>query len=271
MLHKKSFIIVIVFVLLSKFTLAGGSIVNIGTSQNDTICYGTTLFLHASSAPYGYNDFTWSFSSTVSCYPSAQSIDIEVTFPSPGQYQIWCLVYDGGMPDGYTTKIFTVLPLPSVSLTTPFDSICNSSDAIILTGESPIGGIYSGAGITGNIFDPSFASYDSSYIYYEYADAFGCSSSDSTVVYIIKDCDTIQSINTISVYPNPTNGELNFLGIADDLNSEVWITDISGKEKMHFNLNNQKSAFLDFSSGVYIYRVKDKNGGIITGKIMLTK
>ncbi len=271
MLSKKSFIIAIAFVLLSKFTLAGGSVVSIGTSQNDTICYGTTLFLHASSAPYGYNDFKWSFSSTVSCYPSDQSIDIEVAFPAPGQYQIWCLVYDGAMSDGYTTKTFTVLPLPTVSLTTPFDSICNTSDAIILSGESPIGGIYSGAGIIGNIFDPSFATYYSSYVYYEYADAFGCSSSDSAIVYIIKDCDTTQTINTIGVYPNPTNREVNFTGISDDSNSEVWISDITGKEKMHFNSSNQKSAFLDFSSGAYIYSVKDKNGGITTGKIMLTK
>lgn len=165
-------------------------------------------------------------------------------------------------------KTFTVLPLPSVSLTSPSDSICNSASSITLSGGSPIGGIYSGAGITGNVFDPTYASYDSSYIYYEYADFFGCSSKDSSMVYIIKDCDNT-IINTISVYPNPTSGEINFIGLNDDSNSEVYISDLTGKEIIHFNLMNQKSVFLESSSGIYIYRIQDNNGGFSTGKIVL--
>ncbi len=266
MLLKKSFLIATAFILLSKFTLAGWSI-EFSTTQNDTICFGTTLKLH------GYTNtgcpFTWSIPPTVTCFPNNYATNVEISFVSPGQYQIAIRAFDCFF--GYYFKTFTVLPLPSVSLTSPFDSICNSSDPILLLGESPVGGIYSGVGILGNMFDPAFASYDSSYIYYEYADAFGCSNVDSTIVYITKDCDATQIINTINVYPNPTNGEITFTGISDNSNSEVWISDIRGKEKMYFSLNNQKSAFLDFSSGIYIYRIKNKSGEITLGKITLTK
>jgi hypothetical protein len=71
----------------------------------------------------------------------------------------------------------TVNPPPSVNAGT-YSTLCSNSDPIPLIG-SPSGGIFSGVGVTGNIFDPSFGPQT---ITYTYTDLNGCTNSDQTLI-----------------------------------------------------------------------------------------
>lgn len=64
-----------------------------------------------------------------------------------------------------------VLVSPIVTLST-FTAACNNSGMITLTGESPVGGTWSGTGVTGTMFD---ASSGTQAITYSYTNGNGCS------------------------------------------------------------------------------------------------
>jgi len=76
-----------------------------------------------------------------------------------------------------------VLTAPSVSLNT-FNDLCIGSPAIVLSGGSPSGGIYSGPGVVAGMFNPTAAGIGSHTITYSYTNIDGCSdeSSESIVV-----------------------------------------------------------------------------------------
>ncbi len=90
-----------------------------------------------------------------------------------------------------------VNPLPIVTLA-PFGDVCASTPSFLLTGGNPIGGTYSGTGVTANIFDPGAAGAGTHVITYTYTDpATNCTNSADTTIYVML------NIN-VSVTPNST-------------------------------------------------------------------
>lgn len=79
-----------------------------------------------------------------------------------------------------TNAVFTVHPVPVVSLTIP-GSICISSPAISVTAQ-PAGGTLSGPGIIGNQFHPNIAGAGTHQIVYTYTDPYSCTNPATTVV-----------------------------------------------------------------------------------------
>ncbi|MDG1440962.1 MAG: T9SS type A sorting domain-containing protein, partial [Flavobacteriales bacterium] len=71
------------------------------------------------------------------------------------------------------SSLITVNSIPSVSINL-IDSICNNDIPIILNSGFPLGGIYSGNGVTGNIFDPSLANTLQPNVIYTYTDSNNC-------------------------------------------------------------------------------------------------
>jgi uncharacterized protein (TIGR02145 family) len=80
-----------------------------------------------------------------------------------------------------STQNIVVNPLPVVSfpLLTP---VCISIPPFTLTGGIPLGGVYSGIGVTGGIFDPSVAGAGTFNIIYTYTDAIGCINSATSQI-----------------------------------------------------------------------------------------
>ncbi|GAB5556100.1 MAG: hypothetical protein SchgKO_03130 [Schleiferiaceae bacterium] len=81
------------------------------------------------------------------------------------------------------TLTFTVNPLPSVSFGS-VGGICVSSTPVTLTQGSPVGGTYSGAGVSGSTFDPSVTGAGTHTIWYSFTNASGCKDSASTTVFV---------------------------------------------------------------------------------------
>jgi hypothetical protein len=80
----------------------------------------------------------------------------------------------------YCTYPVTVNPLPIVSAST-YSPLCEETAAITLTG-TPSGGTWSGTGVSGNEFTPGSAG--TYKVRYDYTDANGCSSADSTNIVV---------------------------------------------------------------------------------------
>ena len=124
--------------------------------------------------------------------------------------------------------MITVNNLPTVILSN-FPAVCISDPAFALSGGTPAGGVYSGQGVTNNTFTPSVAGVGVHTISY-YVTQNGCSNS-TTVTIQVDACSGISELNSklLLVYPNPTNGVLNFKG-NDLLNyKNVELIDLSGK------------------------------------------
>ncbi|MBE0641669.1 MAG: hypothetical protein IH599_06505, partial [Bacteroidales bacterium] len=75
----------------------------------------------------------------------------------------------------------SVNPLPNVDLPS-FAGVCVDAAAFSLTTGTPAGGVYSGHGVSNNMFNPAAAGVGVHTIYYSYADNIGCSGIDSATI-----------------------------------------------------------------------------------------
>ncbi|MBL0271713.1 MAG: hypothetical protein IPQ06_01245 [Chitinophagaceae bacterium] len=88
--------------------------------------------------------------------------------------------------------------------------ICISDTLIPLVG-TPVGGSWSGIGVSGFNFVPAATAVGTYTLTYTYTNSFGCTISDTTKV-IVSDCPErlrLMRDNAIVLYPNPNNGRFN--------------------------------------------------------------
>ncbi|MDD3878239.1 MAG: gliding motility-associated C-terminal domain-containing protein [Bacteroidales bacterium] len=83
----------------------------------------------------------------------------------------------------YTLSVI-VHGLPVVTLDT-FADICHNAPPLVLTGGLPLGGTYSGIGVTNNIFNPDASGSGLHNIVYSYQDANSCINSDTQDIFVI--------------------------------------------------------------------------------------
>ncbi len=79
-------------------------------------------------------------------------------------------------------RSITVYPLPVVTTGTD-TSVCAGSAPVLLSG-SPVGGAFTGNGMSGNFFDPSAVGAANDTIVYSYTDNHGCVNRDSLIVFV---------------------------------------------------------------------------------------
>jgi hypothetical protein len=85
---------------------------------------------------------------------------------------------DANLCSSSDTSVVVVHALPNISFSSYSASYClNNPDDTIFA--SPLGGSFSGPGMSANIFSSYSAGVGSHFIYYSVADAFGCSNTDS--------------------------------------------------------------------------------------------
>jgi hypothetical protein len=82
---------------------------------------------------------------------------------------------------------------PSVSFAAP-SAVCTNNGPVSLSGGSPAGGTYSGAGVSGGMFYPSAVGAGSHNITYSYTDGNGCTSTSTATM-------TVYAIPQVSVAP----------------------------------------------------------------------
>jgi PKD repeat protein len=87
---------------------------------------------------------------------------------------------NGDHPPVVTTAIILIVPYPDATIT-PVAPMCANAPPVTLSAHDP-GGRWTGAGVSGNIFDPSIAGPGNHTIRYEIVNANGCRDTDETII-----------------------------------------------------------------------------------------
>ncbi len=228
------------------------------SSTGATVCEGTSLVL---TGGLGI-DYQWVVPDGTTDFGD------NITIPTAGisnngTYQL--TVTDGNGCTSTSEFGLTVNPLPLVSISGLASDYKESDPPVSLIG-TPAGGIFSGDGLDGDLFDPGTAGIGQHAIYYAYTDANNCTNVDSLVVQVSPTSATSSAgiISHFQVFPNPNHGDfsleiilpsnriLNFKlvnSLGQTLvNRQDWLP--SGRSILHFSSH-------ELSSGVYFLKVMD--------------
>ena len=99
-----------------------------------------------------------------------------------GTHTITYTYSDGNGCENSATIDIIVNDLPVVTID-PIGPFC-SNDAVITLTATPVGGTFSGPGVTGNQFDPTVAGPGSHIITYTYTDTNGCTGVDTETIVV---------------------------------------------------------------------------------------
>lgn len=131
---------------------------------------------------------------------------------------------------GADTATFLVSPLPNVALNN-LGSVCLTAAPFTLTGGTPLGGLYSGPGVSGNVFNPATAGLGTKIITYTYTSTAGCTNADTALLTVIT-CNTCTNPPAVSAGPDRTScggAAVTLAGsISGGANSIIWTTLGSG-------------------------------------------
>ncbi len=181
-----------------------------------------------------------------------------------GQYQTANGVYVDSFQsisscDSLLFTSLSIKPLPNVSLAAFYpDTVCENSNSLALPSATPLGGSYTGNGLSGSFFDPSIAGLGIHHIIYTFVDTNSCTKSDTSTI-DVQVCTPTQTLNSaisIDVYPNPCLG-LFSIKKTNHLNHPLLIrvTDIHSKLLVQKTLDVHALKtgidLRDYSAGVY--------------------
>jgi hypothetical protein len=152
------------------------------------------------------------------------------------------------------------------TLRTSKDTVCSNAGAVTLQGV-PGGGVYSGGGVTSSTFTPSSALTGLDSVMYLVSDLNGCAKSASAAI-LVQDCAGIDNIeaNTFSVYPNPATTLLNINSNQNLAGFNLQVYDVLGRMVISQMLTGASNVInvAALANGTYIYRVADKENGVVT-------
>jgi hypothetical protein len=148
---------------------------------------------------------------------------------------------------------------PSVSFNYPgSDTICTWYGVQSLTGGTPLGGTYSGYGVSGNNFDPTMSGTGTMEIVYTYTAANGCSNADTTSITVLG-CAGIEDnfSQRIHVYPNPFTNSITIEGIED---KQAIVTNSIGEIIVNTKITETNRTILleNLPNGIYFLRIDNR-------------
>jgi hypothetical protein len=252
-------------------SVAGGTVACVPASisaitGNIAICANQSLNL--GSVVLGDTPFTYTWTGAGSlATPNASNTSI--TNATSTDYT---LTVENACGTATSVVTATVNALPTVAYSAAAYSLqCIFTNSMTLSGGTPSGGVYSGAGVTGNDFSPSTAGIGPHTITYMYTDANNCSNMASDVL-TVDVCSGIQTLDAelVSIYPNPSNGLV--VVKTPLLNAQVSVFDINGKKVLTQTTSSFETS-LDLShlaNGVYQLNIVSENSSI-NHKVMINK
>jgi uncharacterized repeat protein (TIGR01451 family) len=167
--------------------------------------------------------------------------------------------------DSIIGKYLNLLSPPNVVIGSfPSDTLCVYSAVVALDNSSPVGGTYSGLGVTGANFDPSSAGLGTHLITYSFTDTSGCTSSDSQSIFI-DGCLSLGEIysNEIRLFPNPSDDwTMVEFGDTEGISYEVIVYDLLGRKVFSESSISSPSLMISKSklgAGSFIIKVFDEN------------
>jgi subtilisin-like proprotein convertase family protein len=199
------------------FTITVNPIPTVNPVANFAACHNTTAAAAFSGATTG-TVFNWTNSNPAIGLPASGSGNISFTAlnttsaPVTATITVTPSFTNGGTTcvGTPTSFVITVNPLPVVTTGTLPGRICISDTLVRLNG-TPVGGSWSGFGISGFNFMPPATDVGTWPITYTYADANGCVNSASTTVTVLACEERNRDLDNgaVVLYPNPNSGQFN--------------------------------------------------------------
>jgi hypothetical protein len=186
--------------LTQTLSLTEPSPLNISESHSDpTSCISTDgqILLTVSGGTPGYS-FLWNNASATN----------QISGVGAGIYS--CTITDQNnctMP--FNDTLHASSPYPSVTLNLFPDFLCSGTNAVTLSGETPVGGTWSGPFVNNGSFDPSASGIGTFIVTYSYTDSTGCTSAVTDTL-LVDACMQINSqvkTDQAFLYPNPASDE----------------------------------------------------------------
>lgn len=156
----------------------------------------------------------------------------------------------------YDTISVEVAPVVSIVFGPMASMLCTYNSSITLD-ATPVGGTFSGTGVTGASFNPSTALVGTNTITYNYTDGNGCDFSNTTSI----DVDSCLSIGEFeglnwSVYPNPTSGNLTVSVPVEKTIAAIVMMDLNGKLIKPTFVSETTITVSGLSKGVYVIEIE---------------
>ena len=231
------------------------------TVVDSVLCEGETIQMTAASSATGAT-FTWSG-------PNFTGSGATVTIPNAtaanaGVYSV--TVTANGCTSSSSSKSVVVNNLPAVTVLTFTDTTCVNYSSVTLAG-APAGGTFSGSGVNGASFDPSVAGVGTHVVTYAYTDANGCSNTATTSI-VVDACVGLgeSAINSIRVFPNPTNTVINVASTREDI-AVVVLTNSVGEVVARVRGTQLDAS--QFANGLYFVTAIFEDGSSAVGRVTI--
>jgi PKD repeat protein len=178
----------------------------------------------------------------------------------------------------YSEPYTIVRYLPDVSVMLPA-FVALSTPPFELTGGLPVGGEYTGPGVTNGIFDPAAAGLGMHTITYTYTDNNFCTNSAIDSIGVTQYTGIVNQADqsAVDIYPNPNNGSFKIrfdLTISNPVDLSIF-NPVSGILHERKDIKIDQKNVLDIqmdqiSSGIYFLRVSNSEINLIK-KIIIRK
>jgi len=256
--------------------LIQATVVNIPTGQN-TIALNLPL-TPGTGYRLGGNNMNLYRNNTGPAYPYSLSGLVNITGSSAGSsYYYYC--YNWLIVEAPCTSIripvIADIGGPTVAYTEVADTVCINTAAFTLSAGTPVGGTYSGTGVTGNMFDASVAGAGNWTVTYSFTDGNGCTNTATQTIYVDL-CAGIEPIiinNGFNIYPNPSNGNFTVeIGLTENNKVELILQNALGQivssetYQMSAGMNKVEIKESALAKGIYFMQVRT-NDEVITKKI----
>ncbi|MGL4596569.1 MAG: T9SS type A sorting domain-containing protein, partial [Bacteroidia bacterium] len=213
----------------------------------DTTQCGGTILLDAGNAGsvFSWNDFTSNQTLTVS---------------ASGIYTVVVTNLNGCQ--NIDSINVTIHPLPTVNAAAASNLVCLADGLTPLTGN-PVGGTWSGPGVSGSSFNALLAGNGIHALTYSYTDSSGCSDTAMVNIQVDLCLGTMNqaSPNGFAFFPNPNNGNFTIFVVAKTNNLQIDMYDLSGRlvyssftEQVQAGFSKQVQAE-NLPAGIYTLRI----------------
>lgn len=240
----------------------------LSSSLTPSVCSGSTFSYTPTSTTPGVN-YTWIRATVNGILQPGTSGNANVseiltnTTNSAVQVTYAYSTNASGCSGSNQPVVVTVYPLPTVSFS-PFSApVCLQAAVFPLTGGSPAGGIYAGAGVSAGIYNPATAGVGTHVITYTVT-TNGCSNATSQSI-TVQSCLGVEENSFSSgfeLFPNPNNGIFNIaisnanfnelsISIVDIQNKEVFST----KDKNITTDYNKELNLVGLAKGIYYIKL----------------
>jgi hypothetical protein len=235
------------------------------TVSEETICEGDTILLTAFNAGMGNYNYQW-MPLLSGMIPSDGKNDSVIVAPEHSTLFSVTATEVNNTCDTLISIFVLVNPAPVASFTGLPDTMEITDTPVTLTG-SPTGGSFSGAGITGDVFDPAVAGIGGPYpITYSYTDGNGCDDDTVEEVVVVLEIGINDPLSSshLRFYPNPGDGHFTMQLKLPVTNEKVTINfyDVYGRRVYEKQMEDGAAAlqqsfdFSDWAKGNYFAEVR---------------